>query len=428
MEQANRTLELRDAERIQQLSRQSRELSASKTMLRAVLDGIHTLVILLDAHGSVVDANQVALGAIGATIGDVAALPFESTKWCNRDASLADRNHRAIDRAAEGEIVSMNVTHCTLSGGTRTVDFTITPYRNASGAIVWLAAEGRDVTDSQRMEVERDDLEQRLHHSERLETVGRLTGGVAHDFNNLLTVLGNGIDSLRTGDGPERFNLDILDDMDQAVRSVTAMTRQLVAFSRKQATESEIISVDERTSRIAMMWRRVLSNAIDLSVEFNAPSSQVRMPIGQFEQVLVNLIVNAQDSMPQGGAMILRTEIRVFDSLPCNAFGQGHAQGPHVVTTLTDTGCGMNSETLRQAFDLYYTTKSKGTGFGLATVYGMVTRAGGFITLDSTQGEGTSVGICLPLLDELEPVTPRAPVDGFADSAVVAIAPVARCM
>jgi len=271
-----------------------------------------------------------------------------------------------------------------------------------------------------RSELEHGDLEQRLHHSERLEFVGRLAVGVAHDFNNLLTVMGSGLDMLQAEENPDPFNCAILDDMCEAVHGATALARQLLAFGRRQVSAPEDFVVDERAQSIARMWQKVLSDTIVLTVELNAPNSSIRMSKGHYEQILVNLIVNAQDAMPKGGKMTLRTEYKSFDGLPRQAFGQRQTQGPHIVTTLTDTGCGMSSDTLHKAFDLFFTTKSRGTGFGLATVYGLVTQAGGFVTLESTQGEGTCVGICLPLMEaETGPMVILEPESGDRRSLIV---------
>ena len=235
--------------------------------------------------------------------------------------------------------------------------------------------------------------------------MGRLAVGVAHDFNNLLTVMVSGLDTLRAKESNNRLTSEILDDMNEAVHGATALARQLLAFGRKHVSASEDFVVDERARSIAKMWQRTLSDTIILTVELNAPDSCIRMSKGHYEQILVNLIVNAQDAMPKGGNLTLRTECKSYDSAPRHAIGNQQARGHHVVTTLTDTGFGMSADTLHKAFDLFFTTKSKGTGFGLATVYRLVTQAGGFVTLESTLGEGTCVGIGLPLVKPAQMVT-----------------------
>jgi PAS domain S-box-containing protein len=410
MEQFIETIERRDTERCAKLSRFPDELHSSQATLKAMLDGTRTLVVLLDTQGLVVDANRIAFALVGASIEQVVDVPFENTAWCTCDAVQVERVRESINRASRGELVHVDLTQYALDDDLRILEFEITPFRDEFGAITWLVAEGHDVTELRRSEVEHGDLEQRLQHSERLEFVGRLAVGVAHDFNNLLTVMGSGLDMLRAEENHDPLNRAILDDMCEAVHSATALARQLLAFGRRQVTTPEDFVVDEWVQSIAQMWRKVLSDTIVLTVELNAPDSSIRMSKGHYEQILVNLIVNAQDAMPKGGNMTLRTEYKSFDSLPRQAIGQRQTQGPHVVTTLTDTGCGMSSETLHKAFDLFFTTKSKGTGFGLATVYGLVTQAGGFVTLESTQGEGTCVGICLPLMEvETAPMVTLAP-------------------
>ena len=422
MEQYSEMIEKHDTDRVGDMSCQFEELHTTKSMLRAMLDGTRTPVVLMDTQGLVVDANRVAFALIGASIEQVVDVPFENTEWGNHDTGQIERLRDAINRATHGEIVQMDLTQCTVGGDLRILDFMITPFRDESGVIVWLVSEGRDVTDLRRLEFERSDLKQRLHHSERLVSVGRLAGGVAHDFNNLLTVLVSGLDMLRAEESNDRLSREILDDMNEAVHDATVLARQLLAFSGNQASVSEDFVVDDKAQSVAKMWRRVLSDAIILTVELNAPDSNIRMPKGHYEQILVNLIVNAQDAMPKGGNMTLRTEYKSFDSLPPHAIGQRHAKGPYVVTTLTDTGCGMSPDTLQKAFDLFFTTKARGTGFGLATVYGLVTQAGGFVTLESTQGKGTCVGIGLPLVQVDQRVT-LVPESGDRLSSTVAMDP-----
>jgi len=419
MEQCNQKLENRGAKRSLDRISESAELSLSNEMLRAVTDSACSLLIVLDAKAVVVYANRIALSYIGASREQVTNTPFEDSEWWNHEPGQVDRIRDAIHRAANGEVSHADITRSALGGDLRIVDFALTPIRDKFGVVVWLILEGRDITDVRSLEGERNDLQQRLQHSERLDAIGRLTGGIAHDFHNVLTVLCAGLEMLGTQENIEPLNIELLHDMNDAVQRAVALTRQLLAFSRKQVGHSEDFVVDERIPSIAKLWRRALSNTIRLNVELNAPNSQVRMPIGSLEQSLVNLIVNAQDAMPKGGCMTLRTELMSFDCLPQHAFGRTHAQGRHVVATLTDNGCGMTADTLKKAFDPFYTTKAKGTGFGLATVYGLVTQAGGFVTLESTHGEGTRVGICLPMLEHSCRTVTLVPVCGVRHSSIV---------
>ena len=266
MEQFIETKEQRDTERCTKLSRYPDELHSIQAMLKAMLDGTRTLVVLLDTQGLVVNANRVAFALVGASIEQVVDVPFENTAWCTYDTVQVERIRESIDRASRGELVHVDLTQCTVDDDLRILDFEITPFRDEFGAIVWLVAEGHDVTELRQSEVEHGDLEQRLHHSERLEFVGRLAAGVAHDFNNLLTVMGSGLDMLRAEENHDPFNRATLDDMCEAVHSATALARQLLAFSRRQETTTEDFVVDEWVHSIAQMWRKVLSDTIVLTV------------------------------------------------------------------------------------------------------------------------------------------------------------------
>jgi signal transduction histidine kinase len=278
----------------------------------------------------------------------------------------------------------------------------------AGGGFFWRHARAQFYRQKYEAELERrtaeedkSRLQQQLQHAQKMETVGRLAGGVAHDFNNLLTVI-NGYAALLLGglaqDDPLR---DPISEIKKAGDRAADLTGQLLAFSRKQVVEFKIIDLNEVIKDSAKMLRRLVGEDIEVVTRLSPSLGRVRADTGQMHQVLMNLAVNAKDAMPDGGKLIIETE----DVDVGEDYVAAHADmqaGPHVLLTVTDTGVGMDHETQRRAFDPFFTTKGEGegTGLGLSTVYGIVKQSGGWIWLYSEPGKGVTLKIYLPRVME----------------------------
>jgi signal transduction histidine kinase/CheY-like chemotaxis protein len=263
-----------------------------------------------------------------------------------------------------------------------------------AGANTQLRAE---LADRRRVEAERAVLEGQLHQAQKLEAVGRLAGGIVHDFNNLLTVI-NGfaefVEQEAGGSAPVR---SAIGEISRATERAAALTRQLMAFSRHQIVEPKPLDMNQVIADIERMLRRLIGEDIALSYLPGADLWPVLADRGQMEQVIVNLAVNARDAMPSGGGLTIETANVELD----DAFVRSHAGtagGAHVQLTVADTGVGMDAETRSRIFDPFFTTKTrdKGSGLGLATVYGIVVQAGGHVWVDSEPGHGTVFTIFLP--------------------------------
>jgi signal transduction histidine kinase/ActR/RegA family two-component response regulator len=262
---------------------------------------------------------------------------------------------------------------------------------------------------------ERRALEDHLRQSQKLEAVGRLAGGVAHDFNNLLTVIGNYGEFLKRELEPGTTGRADLEELLNATRRAAALTSQLLTFGRKQVSVPKLLDPNCVIRGVEEMLRRLIGEHIALVTDLDPDVGQVLVDPGQLEQVLVNLAVNARDAMPSGGLLTIETAtIRLAsgDVLPQTADGAVAAlvgtPGNHVVLRVTDTGVGMDEATQRRVFEPFFTTKpqGRGTGLGLATIYGIVAQAGGSLRLRSAPGHGTTVEVYLPRHDALEPAGP----------------------
>jgi PAS domain S-box-containing protein len=273
----------------------------------------------------------------------------------------------------------------------------ISPIRNAAGLITHFLAVKEDITERKQAEEVRAKLEEQLRQSQKMESVGRLAGGVAHDFNNLLTVILGYCDiledTLHAGDS----RLEDLTRIRQAGESAAVLTRQLLAFSRQQILTPTVLDLNDLVTRFHKMLGRLIGEDIIISMVLQPGLWPVTADPGQIEQVIMNLVVNARDAMPTGGRLTIETGNVHFD----DSYAENHLEaptGPCVMLIVTDTGHGIDEPTRARLFEPFFTTKEpgKGTGLGLATVYGIVKQSGGHIMVYSEPGLGTTFKIYLP--------------------------------
>jgi two-component system cell cycle sensor histidine kinase/response regulator CckA len=248
---------------------------------------------------------------------------------------------------------------------------------------------------------ERKSLEEQLLQSQKMEAVGRLAGGIAHDFNNLLTtIIGNADLSLMTLEDKDTLR-ENLEEIRKAGQRAASLTRQLLAFSRRQLLQPKVLDLNEVVADMEKMLRRLIGEDIDLETVLRPDLGRVKVDPGQIEQVIMNLAVNARDAMPQGGKLTIETANVDLDE------GYAHKRpvtkpGPYVMLAISDTGVGMDKEVQSRLFEPFFTTKEKGkgTGLGLATVYGIVKQSGGYIWVYSEPGQGSTFKIYLPRVEE----------------------------
>jgi PAS domain S-box-containing protein len=273
----------------------------------------------------------------------------------------------------------------------------------------------RDVSELRRSQQALQRMEEQFRQSQRLEAVGRLAGGVAHDFNNILTAISGHSSLLAESLAPDDPRREDVEGIRTAAQRAAALTRQLLAFSRKQVLQMRVLDVNEVVRALDTMLRRVIGEDIRLDLVLASDLAPVRADPGQLEQVIMNLAVNARDAMPGGGRLTIETANVALEE-PDAAAPSALPSGPHVMVSVADTGVGMDAETQSHIFEPFFTTKEvgKGTGLGLSTVYGIVKQSGGSIWASSEPGRGATFRIYLP------------PVHEPVESPDVAAAPVSR--
>jgi len=375
-------------------------LRDAEARLRTVVSESPVVVFALDRKGVYTVSAGKGLAALGRAEGEAVG---KSIYELYKDYPEVLAN---IDRCLAGEEFSASVEVGKLS-----FEAHYTPVRDAQGEVVGIFGVATDVSD-------RRDLESQLRHAQKMEAVGRLAGGVAHDFNNLLTVIRGHSDVMLASMAPtDRLRASVEEVQKAGARGVL-LTRQLLAFSRKDVTSPEILDVGEVVNGMESMIHRLIGEDVRLVTRTGQWPLHVRADRGQLEQVLANLAVNARDAMPYGGELVV--EVSAVDLTPEDARStSGLAPGSYVALTVADEGSGITPEVQAHLFEPFFTTKEqgKGTGLGLSVVYGIVRQSGGDIRVESEAGRGATFRILLPRI---------VPSDVSMDSGEPGRVPIAR--
>jgi PAS domain S-box-containing protein len=369
---------------------------------RALMEQANDAILIMDLSGLILEANREAERLFGRSRGQITGRYYDDFVVPDEREESA-RNRSQLRRDGTVRVVGR---HMERAGGTVvSVD--------VSGSLVRMGEESRvlailrDVTERQR-------LEALLLQSQKMESVGRLAGGVAHDFNNLLGVITGYGDLLLRELGENHPSHRRVVEIRKAADRAAALTRQLLAFSRKQVLHLRVLDLNAAVAGIETMLRRLIGEHIELITVLHPGLGRVKADPGQVEQVIANLTVNARDAMPGGGKLIIETGNVELDEMYAAARPDARP-GPHVMLAVSDTGHGMDAETLSHMFEPFFTTKGlgQGTGLGLATVYGIVRQVGGQVMVYSEPGRGTSFKIYLPRLegqaDEVPAAMPMGP-------------------
>jgi two-component system, cell cycle sensor histidine kinase and response regulator CckA len=316
-----------------------------------------------------------------------------------------------LDRLRRGEQVEHFETKRRRKDGSLIdVSVCISPVRDSSGAVVEASTVARDVTDRNRIDAERLELVRKLHQSERLDTLGRLAAGIAHDFNNLLSAIMNYAGFVADGTAGLPEVRHDAEQIQAAARRAAELTRQLLIFARQEETQPEMLDLSAIITGLRDLVCTSIGAGIELRVAPAADLGTVMADRGQMERVVLNLAVNARDAMPKGGTLTIATGVTELGGEYARLY-PGARPGRYAELTVSDTGTGIPADVAARMFEPFYTTKraGEGTGLGLSTVYGIVTRAGGTIGVDSAEGAGTTFRVYLPCTGAPGAPAPAAP-------------------
>ena len=375
-------------------------LQTSERRMRTVVENLEIVLFALDAEGVFTFSEGRGLEALGLQPGQVVG---QSVFELYRDEpevlehvrlALSGKRHSAVVR---------------LRSIPRVYESHYTPLLDASGAVCQVIGAAIDQT-------ERVQLEHRLALSQKLDSVGRLAGGVAHDFNNLLTIMLGYAELIEATLAEESAATGYVQQIQKAALRAGDLTRQLLAFARRQAIAPRVLEVNRLIQEVAGLLPPVLGPDIEVQLHLRPDAGCIRVDPGQFEQVLVNLAINARDAMPHGGTLTIESQ--------CLSFGEEDVArhvmmqpGSYAFIAVSDTGSGIPADVLPHIFEPFFTTKpeGQGTGLGLATCYGVVKQSGGFIWAYSEPGTGATFRLYFPLVDNQEgspTAPPAAPADG----------------
>ena len=366
------------------------ELARSELYYRSLIENAVDITAVLAPEGHLRYVSPSVERVLGYKPGDLSGLNVFDFIHREDVLHVQERVAGVLARGARFDHVEFRMRHA--DGSWRTLSAIGKPMPPETG-IEGLIINARDLS-------ERQELEAQLRQAQKMEAVGRLAGGVAHDFNNLLTVI-QGYGEMLRSSLPERdSNGPRIEEILKAAERAGSLTGQLLAFSRKQVLQPRIVSLSEVVRNVDKMLRRLIGEDVELVISLGTEPGLVKADPGQIEQVLMNLAVNARDAMPDGGRLTIEIANAELDETSRKQ--PGHPEpGSYVMLAVSDTGVGMNAETLSHLFEPFFTTKGpgKGTGLGLATVYGIVKQSGGYIWASSAPGSGTTFRIYLPRIE-----------------------------
>jgi len=368
---------------LEDLERTQNERHEGETRLSVMIEKMPVVLWTTDKELRFTSSMGAGLKALGLRTNEVVGKSLYEYFRTEDQEFPAIAAHR---RALEGDPGTFEI-----EWEKRALEAHVQPFQSNEGEVLGAIGVALDVTDRQR-------LADQLRQSQKMQAIGELAGGVAHDFNNLLMVVKGHSEMLLdrlSESSPLRHGIE---QMQSASERAAGLTRQLLAFSRKQVLQPRVLDLNEVVAGMIQMVSRVIGEDIELEFLPCLNLGRVKADPSQMEQVVLNLVVNARDAMPEGGQLTIETSNIEIDRSYAASHPGGMEPGPYVMLTVSDTGCGMDSKTQARIFEPFFTTKGqgKGTGLGLATVYGVVKQSGGFIWVYSEVGRGTTFKIHLP--------------------------------
>jgi PAS domain S-box-containing protein len=364
-----------------------REMEAGLQFQAHLIASVQQAIISIEPTGLVTSWNRHAETLYGWSAHEAIGRDFRELLYPVE--SLADGD-AALHAAQTGGTFTRERIACRKDGTRMWIHVSVAPIRNRDGTVTQIVAASSDITERRRLEAQ-------FLQAQKMEAVGRLAGGVAHDFNNLLTVITGSAEFLADAVGTENEMRKDVDEISKAAQRATGLTRQLLAFSRQQVLERRTVDPNATISQLEKMLGRLIGEDVTLLVTLDPNVPMVLADEGQLEQAVMNLVVNARDAMPHGGTMRLTTQAAMVSAESAARHGAARA-GDYATIAVSDSGTGMSPDVLARIFEPFFTTKEagRGTGLGLATVYGIVKQFGGFVDVTSTEGRGSTFTIFVP--------------------------------
>lgn len=389
LQAAHAELERRVEQRTSQLKAANEELRTSNEVRQAVVQSSPLAIWALDRDGLVTFWNPAAERIFGWTEEEVVGKPLPLVP-----PEQQEEHERWLEQFRQGESVSgLERTRIRKDGTRIEVSIWTAPLRDARGRIRGTLTIDSDIT-------QRRLLEEQFRQSQKLEAIGRLAGGVAHDFNNLLTVIMGYVEMLILEAGDQPILIEYAHEVQYASSRASALTAQLLAFSRRQVSQPQVLDLNDVVSHSMKLLRRVIGEDIEILTDFDSKLGKVKADPVHIDQVIMNLVVNARDAMGRGGRLTIDTANVMLDGNYTERH-VGVKPGAYAMLAISDTGTGMTAEVKSRLFEPFFTTKEagKGTGLGLSIVYGIVKQNGGEIMVYSEPGKGTTFKIYLPLVE-----------------------------
>jgi PAS domain S-box-containing protein len=368
-------------------------IETAHDQLAAAVEQSTETIVITNPDGTIVYVNPAFEKSTGYTRAEALGQNPRLLKSGKQDAEFY---RRMWDVLNYGEVWRGHFINKRKDGSLYDEDATISAIRDADGRTINYVAVKRDVTRELQ-------LESQFRQMQKMEGIGQLAGGVAHDFNNMLAVIQMQASLLKSGGSLAPEQIKYADEIGQTVNRAAALTRQLLLFSRRESLQPRDLDLSESITSTMQMLRRILGETVEVSVKLAAQPLYVRADPGMLDQVLMNMAVNARDAMPNGGKLLIETTAVEIDAAAAARTAQARP-GPFVCLSVGDTGSGIPPEILPRIFEPFFTTKDvgKGTGLGLATVYGIVQQHQGWIQVSSEVGQGTTFQIYLPRLARLD--------------------------
>ena len=381
-----------------QIHRIRRLLSEHEEMFRLITENAEDLISVINSDGQRLYNSPSYNRIFGYSNEELQGMPVTNHIHPDDRATILAARRETFEKGV-GPRVEYRFRR--KDGEWRILESNGSPVRNYRGEIEKVVVVSRDITERKQAEELLRQREEQLRQAQKMEAVGRLSGGIAHDFNNLLGVIIGYSESLELRLPPEDPLRKSAEEIRKAGERAAALTHQLLAFSRQQVLQPKVLDLNALVIDMGKMLRRLIGVDIELTTKLASQLGQVKADQSQLEQVIVNLVVNARDAMPHGGKLLIETSNIHVDETLARSLPFLHS-GPHILLAVTDSGVGMDEKTQRHIFEPFFTTKGpgKGTGLGLATVYGVVKQSGGVVGVDSEQGRGSTFKIFLPQAEE----------------------------